>query len=137
MAIARLSQYIICTKNKVTLNVQSLWENINLQILTGIPPLDRQLEYEAELSQVTRFGISTNSILGNFYIQKVSKCVLHSSWKRIRLLDLSNFMEDSKILRDCSNANDGIGSTFCCFNETELIFFWKSRLESENSVFQA
>ena len=47
-----------------------------LQILTCRPPLDHQIECQAELSQVTRLLFSKHSHLDYFYTQKVSKYTL-------------------------------------------------------------
>ena len=81
-------------------------------------------------------GISTASNLTYFYTQNVLKIALRPSWEGIQLLHLSNFVGDFQIFIDGSKSNEGVGSTFCCFNNIELIFSWKSHSRRENFVFQ-
>ena len=108
-----------------------------LQILTGIPPINLQLQLEAEFSGITRLGISTEQYCSYTYQNKVSKFSLHPSTEPITLSTEQNFNGELKIFTDGSKINNGVGSAYCVIQNNNIISNWKSCLSPENSVYQA
>ena len=106
-----------------------------LQVLTEIPPLDSQLQTEAELLQVTRLGMSKENNLSYFNSPKVMKNSFYPASELIKLLPkevfnggITIFIGDLKYLMECVQQ-------YCCYRENVLINTWKSRLRSRNSVY--
>ena len=107
-----------------------------LQVLTGLPPLDLQLAAEADFARVTRLGITTENYFAPLYSIKASKHPIPLFWEGPSILD-SDLQTEVQIYTDGSKLEGSVGSAFCSFHNSTLLFTWQSGLQAANSVFQA
>lgn len=108
-----------------------------LQVLTGLVPLDLQLEAEAEFSGTARLGKSKNIYNPSIYIPKCSKYQLSPLMEDINIITDEEFTGKIRIYTDGSKNEIGTGSAFCVFKENQQLFSWRDRLSRGNSVFQS
>ena len=71
-----------------------------------------------------------------FLLSKNLKVYITSIVRKNTILTLQTLWKISKYLQIISNSNSRVGLAFCCFNDAEFIFSWKSRLQTKNFVFQ-
>lgn len=134
------ARHLLAAQRKALLLISRAYKNTSssaLQVLTGIPPVDLQLEAEAEFARVSRLGISSTRLNAQLYATKVSKYKLPSTLQQIKTCSTQDFRGDIHIFTDGSKTIEGTASDFCAYKDQNLIHTWRARLDAGNSVFQA
>lgn len=133
------TRHLLAAQRKALLLISRAYRNAStaaLQILTGLPPLDLQLETEYEFARVTRLGVSIPSYFAPLFSSKCSKYRLSSLLDPITVCRIQDFMDKTHIHTDGSKTKSSTASAFCVFRK-QHIYSWQMKLDPGNSVFQA
>lgn len=108
-----------------------------LQILTGLPPIDLQLEMESVFARTTRLGISSDNHFSPLYFPKCSKNSLNPLFDGLQTIKITDYKGDIIIYTDGSKSDVGTGAAFIVKRQDQFIHSWRARLSHQNSIFQA
>ncbi|XP_035222244.1 uncharacterized protein LOC118195107 [Stegodyphus dumicola] len=138
LSMQRLQLLPICKGYRIT-------STTALQVLAGIPPLDLQAERESLIARVLRLGEEGVLWEQHHFAEDFEKhkpvTQGHSAETHLKKGILGHYVtpkdNHTAIFTDASKTETGTGSAFCVLKDDTVVYKWKRRLGSRNSVFQA
>jgi ribonuclease HI len=112
-----------------------------LNVLSGIPPLNLTLEYEATRTRILQLNDPPDSL--DFFnnkhaLIKMPSFHLHPSRKTFYFSEeCPAFGSTYKLFTDGSKTDSGVGAAFVVYRDAAIIFSSQTKLNDEASVFQA